>query len=238
MTGYTGAFDWTRDEPAPVDDGIFLVEMASGKKRLLISFRQLADAIAPVQPKVRGKHLFINHTLWNRNDDRIYFYVRGDFDSRTERLNVPCTIRPDGTGLTLHKQFIGGHPEWESGPVIIGSADRKQVLYNVDEQRIVGHIGTPEMIPDPEGDCSLSPDGKWLVNGYRVGRENRYVIVRRTDGSYVQTQGLPVDGWTGGDLRLDAAPCWNRASSAIAVPAIAGDATRSRQTFILRIRKK
>jgi hypothetical protein len=238
VTGYAGAFDWTGTEAAPENDGIFIVEIASGKKRLLVSFRQLADLIAPIQPNVRNKQLFINHTLWNRDGDRIYFFVRGDFDARVGRVNAACTIQPDGSGLKIHKQFIGGHPEWELGKRMIGRVGDKQVLYDVDEERIVGQIGTPEIIPDPEGDCSLSPDGKWFVNGYRVGRENFYAIVRRSDGSYARTRGLPIDNWTGGDLRLDPAPCWNRSSDTIAVPAIADDVHRTRQTFLLRIRKK
>jgi hypothetical protein len=32
-------------------------------------------------------------------------------------------MRTDGTELTAHAQFIGGHPEWEFGSRIIGSAD-------------------------------------------------------------------------------------------------------------------
>jgi hypothetical protein len=237
VTGYVGSYDWTEGVAAPENDGIFLTEIHSGKKKLLVSFRQLADALRPLRPDVVGKHLFINHTLWNRDDNRIYFYVRADFDARQGRVDVPCTIHPDGTGLTI-QQFVGGHPEWEFGSRLIGAKDGKQVLYDVDRKEIVGQLGDPEILPQPEGDSALSPDGKWFVNGYRAGHEDRYAILNRQDGSFVGTRGLPVDDWTGGDLRLDPAPCWNRASNAIAVPAIADDPARSRQTFILRIRSK
>jgi len=237
VTGYPGAYDWNQSVPAPDNDGIFLVEIESRKKRLLVSFRQLADLIGAQRPEVAGKHLFINHTLWNRDDSRIYFYVRGDFDAKVGRVDVPCTIKPDGTGLTRHEQFIGGHPEWEFGPRVIGDLDGKQVSYDVDKKQIVGQIGTPAILPKPGGDIALSPDGKWFVNGYREGRENFYVIIRRADGSHLRTRGLPIDHWTGGDLRLDPSPCWNRTSDQIAVPAIADDPPRTRQTFLIRIRK-
>jgi hypothetical protein len=135
-------------------------------------------------------------------------------------------------------QFIGGHPEWEFRSRVIRDKGGKQILYDVDKQEIVGQLGTPEIIPKPGGDSALSPDGKWFVNGYRVGHEDFYVILRRSDDSYIRTRGLPVDGWTSGDLRLDPAPCWNRTSDQIAVPAIADDGERTRQTFLLRIRKR
>ena len=35
---------------------------------------QLADAIAPTRPDVVGKELFINHSLWNRDGNRIYIH--------------------------------------------------------------------------------------------------------------------------------------------------------------------
>jgi len=235
VTGYVGSHNWTDGVAAPDNDGIFITGIESGKKRILVSFRQLADLIAPTRPDVRDKHLFINHTLWNRNDDRIYFYVRGDFSARIGKIDIPCTIHPDGTGLLMH-QFIGGHPEWEFGSRVIGIKDRRQVLYDVDRQEITGQIGDPEILPQPDGDSALSPDGKWFVNGYRIGREHFYAVLNRNDGTFVKTRSLPVDNWVGGDLRLDPAPCWNRTNDAIAVPAIANDAGRTRQTFLLRIR--
>ena len=238
VTGYPGAYDWSKDVAAPENDGIFLVEIESGRKRLLVSFRQLAELVATKRADIGGKHLFINHTLWNREDNRIYFYVRGDFDAKQGKVDVPCTMKPDGSGLTMLARFIGGHPEWEFGSRAIGDVGGKQILYDVDKQEIVGQIGTPEILPQPGGDSALSPDGKWFVNGYRVGHDDFYAIIRRDDGSYLRTRGLPVDGWTGGDLRLDPAPCWNRTSDVIAVPAVADDRERTRQTFLLRIRKR
>lgn len=236
VTGYPGAYDWNPSTPAPKDDGIFVVEIATGKKRLLVSFSQMAEAIAKDKPDVIGKHLFINHSLWNRDGNRIYFYVRANFEKEGS-VNVPCTIWPDGSHLTVHKQFIGGHPEWEFGPRIIGDTKGRQVIYDVDKQELVDQIATPEILPRPGGDVALSHDGKWFVNGYRQGKENFYVIIRRSDGTYVKTRGLPIDNWTGGDLRCDPAPCWSRNDDQIAVPAIADDAARSRQTFLLKIRK-
>jgi hypothetical protein len=234
VTGYVGSYNWTDGIAAPENDGIFLTEIESGKKRILVSFKQLADLLAPSRPDVREKHLFINHTLWNRDDNRIYFYVRGDFDAKVGKIDIPCTIRPDGSGLRMHK-YIGGHPEWEFGPHVIGLEDRRQVLYDVDRGEITGLIGNPEILPQPDGDSALSFDGKWFVNGYRVGHEDFYTVLNRADGTFVKTKSLPVDNWLGGDLRLDPAPCWNRTNNTIAAPAIADDAGRTRQTFLLRI---
>lgn len=231
VTGYPEAFDWTEDA-APANDGIFLVNVESGARKLLVSFRQLAELVKAERPAAATTPLFINHTLWNRDDNRIYFYVRGDFDSKTHRIDVPCSIKPDGTGLTTHP-YIGGHPEWESGPRVLGALNRRYVLYDVDRKEVTGGLGSPEIFVDPGGDGAFSPDQQWFVNGRRVKGENFYVIFRRRDSSYVRTRGFPHHGWTSGDLRIDASPRWNRTGDQILVGATDKEGTR--QLFLIRI---
>ena len=36
VTGYPGAPDWSKDDSAPENDGIFIVDIQTGKKRLLV----------------------------------------------------------------------------------------------------------------------------------------------------------------------------------------------------------
>jgi hypothetical protein len=233
VTGYPGAHDFTAGALRPDNDGVFLVNADTGDKRLLVSFPQLADLIRPVRPDVDNKPLFINHSLWSRDDSRIYFYVRGDFDDPQTRLDIPCTIRPDGTDLRMH-EHIGGHPEWESGSRLIGAKDGRQVIYDADRKQIVGTLGTPQIFPRPGGDIALSPDANWFVNGYSEGGRNFYTILRRRDSSWIRTQGFSRGPYTSGELRIDGAPAWNRTSDQLAFPAL--DPTDgTRQTFVLRI---
>ncbi|MEZ6146604.1 MAG: hypothetical protein R3B91_14540 [Planctomycetaceae bacterium] len=236
VTGYPGAFDWTDGEVAPGDDGVFKVDVSTGEKQLLVSFRQVYDILKPTSPHIDTQPLFINHTLWNRDDDRIYFYVRGEFGNRERRINTPFVVVPDGSGLTPQPVFIGGHPEWAQGHRMIGSHDGRQVFYDTDQQQIVGTIANREVIPDPEADVALSPDGKCLANGYEVGTENFYVLYRLSDGAFTRSRGFDHTGWTDGDLRIDGAPCWNRTSDKIVFTAIADDAEKTRQMFVLEIR--
>jgi len=233
VTGYPEALDWSKDEIAPENDGIFIVDIKTGKKRLLVSYRQLETELKKRKPKLNHTGLFINHTLWNRDSDRVYFYARGGWSktmkNKGNKVNTPCTINADGTGLTLHKQFIGGHPEWDEGNVLIGREGKSQVRYDIDKQKIVGQIGTPEMFPKPEGDISLSPDADWFVNGYAKGNKNYYAIYRRSDGAFVRSKGIDK----GGNIRIDPAPRWNRTNDAILIPGIAENKTR--QMFVIRV---
>lgn len=234
VTGYPGAFDWTVDEKHPEDDGIFKVNIESGSKTLLISYRQIRDALIEKRPDVADKALFINHTLWSRDDSHIYFYARAEFETKT-RIDVPFTIRADGTDLKPLTQFIGGHPEWETGTTLIGSSENRQVIYDVPTGEISRVLGDNTLFPKPGGDISLSPDSNWLVNGYGQGGKNRYVFFPMNGGPVLPGGPINQGGYEKGETRIDPAPAWNRESNAIVVPGIADDESKSRQMFLMRL---
>lgn len=233
VTGYPGSLDWSKADQAPANDGIFSVNLSNGAKRLLISYEQLSKRLQEKHAEYKAADLFINHTLWNRRSDRIYFFVRAGWNGDgSTRIDMPCSMRADGTDLTLHDIHIGGHPEWAEESLLIGRQAKNQVIYDVDKQEVVGTLGTKKVFPDPEGDISLSPDGKLLVNGYTKEGKNYYVVYRRNDGAFTRSSGVEKGSY-GGDIRIDPAPCWNRTSDAILVPGIAPDKTR--QMFVIRI---
>ena len=235
VTGYAGAFDWTGDAKHPADDGVFRVDVATGKKTLLASFAQLAAALRKQTPAIDEQALFINHTLWSRDDSRMYFFVRGGWDAGGTRVNVPIVMNADGSNLRPLKDFIGGHPEWLDGRRLIGSKDGQQVIYDTDQMAVVGTLGNQEQLPQPEGDVALSPNGEWFVNGYRVGGENFFSFLRIKDDAFVRSGPFDVRGWTSGDLRVDPSPNWNRQSNQVLFSALAADADRTRQLFLITV---
>jgi hypothetical protein len=235
VTGYVGAFDWTGDALHPSDDGVFRVDVASGEKKLLISFRELAAQLRGIQPAIDQQALFINHTLWSRDDSRIYFYVRGGWDLGGTQVNVPVVMNADGSNLRPLKDFIGGHPEWLDGRRLIGTLNNEQIIYDTDTMMAVGTLGNKQIFPRPGDDIALSPDGQWLVNGYRIRDENFYAFLRLKDGATVTSRAFDVRGWTSGDLRVDPSPNWNRENNQILVSALAADAERTRQLFLITL---
>jgi len=233
VTGYPGALDWSKDDIAPKDDGVFIVDLKSGEKRLLVSYFQLEEKLKAHDPDLKHDGLFINHTLWNRDYDRIYIFARAGWNGQDyKRINVPFSIHADGSCLSLHETHIGGHPEWAEGSILIGRQGNKQILYDVDTKKIVGQLGNPEIFPNPEGDISLSPDGNWFVNGYNKGTTNFYSVYRMSDSTFIRSEGLDKGNFSG-NIRIDPAPRWNRNSDKILVPGI--DSRGSRQMFLISV---
>ena len=237
VTGYAGTTDWTSGIDHPSNDGVFRIDIETGEKSLLVSFERLAATLRRSGKYDRIPALFINHTLSNRENDRVFFFARGGWDGNPgPKVNQPFVMNPDGSGLKALKHHIGGHPEWDIGHRMIGRMGDRQIIYDVDREEIVGEMGNPDIFPDPEGDVAVSPDAKWFVNGYKRRREGKsyYVVYRRSDGAWFRTRGFNNSGWASGDLRQDPSPCWNRNGDQILVPAVAEDG-RSRQLFVLSI---
>jgi hypothetical protein len=233
VTGYAGAHDWTGDLVSPDNDGIFKVDLQTGQKELIVSFAALADWMRPFRPDIDDIPLFINHTLWSRDNQRILFYLRGYWDNGKPRLNELFTMHADGSHLTRHETFLGGHPEWATHHKVIGTVANKQVIYDVDAKAIVQELGNRNIFPNPGGDIALSPDAGWFVNGFKQKAENNYVIYNMNTGKHTTIGGLNRGTQFQGDVRLDPSPCWRRDGKALAVPAIAEDGTR--QTFIIEL---
>ena len=164
----------------------------------------------------------------------MFFFARGRLGRKAIFANTPCTIRPDGSSLTV-QQFIGGHPEWGVGRVMIGAQSGRQVLYDTDAQRVSGFLGDVRVFPKPGGDISLSPDTQWFVNGYSRGGENFYSILHRPSGNSVQTAAFSRGPYQSGELRIDPAPRWNRSNNQVLVPGFTKDGTR--QLFLIRVRR-
>lgn len=238
VTGYPDAWDWTKGMGAPADDGIFRVDIATGAKTLIVSFAQLKEALRGTVEKLDDRHFFINHTLNNRNNDLIYFFCRADFEQQVNgpRVNAVFTVRPDGSELTRHQVFIGGHPEWGWGTQMIGSHGDQQAIYDVAQKKIVGSLGGKDVFPNPEGDVALSPDGSWFVNSHREGEHHHYTFLEMRSRRLVKSPPVFLANWTRGAVRLDPAPTWNRTSDAIVVPGIAKDGTR--QMFLLQLTRR
>ncbi len=232
VTGYPGAWDWTEGVSAPEDDGVFLVEVETGEKELLVSFHDLAEALRRARPDIDSMPLFINHTLWSRTGKRLFFFARANF-GQPGRVNASFTVARDGTDLRQQETHIGGHPEWDAGAQMIGSIANRQAVFDVESQQLVEVIGDREMFPDPEGDIALSPNLEWLANGYKEDGKVYYVVHNRRTGETLRSGGYDLYGRVSGEVRCDPAPRWNRDGDTLLIPSMMEDGTR--QMFILRM---
>jgi len=235
VTGYPGTFDWTAGELHPENDGVFKVNVAIEEKQLLVSFKKLAEMIALENPIVETTALFINHTMWNRDDDLIKFSVRGNWNhpDKDKIISMGFTLNPDGSELTRRHTPLSGHNDWELGRRLLGAYEGGMALYDYDKEEIVERVVGPGIYPDPGGDNAVSPDTRWLVNGSSMNSYNIYTVFRRSDKAWGRTQKYPRGRYRSGPTRIDGSPCWNRDENQVLFPALTDDGTI--QLFVITI---
>ena len=236
VTGYNESYDWTNGISAPNDDGIAIIDIKTGIKKILVSFKKIDEKLSSNGFDSEERNLFINHTLWSRDGNWIYFFVRAgwkaDKDGR-EGLNVACSIKVDGSSFIVGHKFIGGHPEWSKGTEIIGSYKDRQVVYDILKQKIIRKIGNNIIFPRPGGDISLSPNSVWLINGYNDKKGyNHYSILNLKSGEWIKTPSFNTGNYEK-DLRIDPAPRWNHDNNQILVSGLNNDGIRQLYTISL-----
>ena len=119
VTGYKDLFDWTVNSTRPGDDGIWKVDIASGRKELIISYADIASHFDDKDDFPAGEaELYINHSLCSRGCSKIYFFVRGRYKGKEQAVNQAFVANSDGS-LLKRVKYIGGHPGESPNAVIV-----------------------------------------------------------------------------------------------------------------------
>jgi hypothetical protein len=144
----------------PEDDGLFLVNLETGKAELIVSIAQIRDFV----PKVPEDGVeYFNHTLFSRGGSRIFWLAR----ATPQRNTTSFTVNIDGSDLrpSFPEGWGGSHFDWlsDSELMITAQYEAKQyghILYTVGKSNY-RRLGNGLL--DFDGHGTFSPDGKWMV---------------------------------------------------------------------------
>lgn len=213
------------------NDGLFLVDMPTGKTRLLVSYRQFLTQ-HPFPYDVEGQYVWLNHAIFNSDASRVMVLFRHCADPRQPwpwRTHL-FTVGTDGTDLRcpLHHVYWGNgaisHQMWGRTPdellvdanwfgrghEYITVSDRGPGL---QAKRISSGMG-------PMGHLMFSPDGRWLAADTYPDDAGlqRLALVELATGQLTeigrfrhQTPGAV------GDMRCDLHPRWSADSRRLTV---------------------
>jgi len=210
--GYNGLPDPNEDELYPADDGIYLIDIASGESKLIISLADIVK-INPDDTMDKGKHWF-NHLLFNQDGSRFIFLHRWHREDGRHWYTRGFTAQPDGSdifcfgdhGMVSH--FIWRDPDhilaWSKEPE--GSHFH---LYE-DETQNVTPIG-PDVLK-VDGHCTYSPDAQWILTDTYPDRERmqNLMLYRPKDGKLMDLGRFYQERPSEVQLRCDLHPSWSR----------------------------
>ncbi len=170
--GYGGEGQDTKAaERFPEDDGLFLVDLETGKGKLILSIADVKNFVPEVPEE--GMEYF-NHTLFSRDGSKIFWLAR----ATPERNTTSFTVNRDGSNLQrcFPDGWGGSHFDWLSGDelMITGEYKAKQpahILFTVG-QKNYKRLGNGLL--DYDGHGTFSPDQKWMITDtYPYGNELR-----------------------------------------------------------------
>ena len=213
--GYEETPDPFADALAPADDGVFLMDLATGDSRMILSLAEAVDFLAAHGEDTAGRKVVINHITFNPAADRYLFLLRSM--DQWPWLTWLVTAASDGGDLRYHNCYgMASHYHWRddrtmlfymmAGPkdpqlILVDDVTAERTLVNADVFRADGH-------------CSYSPNLKWILYDsypdsspdhlrtlyvYSVERDELIVLGR------FRSEALPRENV---DLRCDLHPRW------------------------------
>ncbi len=211
-------------EPDIDNDGLFVVNMHTGKKNLVASYRDFINA-HPFPYDIKGQYLWLNHIIFNRDSSRLMVLLRQCKNTNHEwpwKTHL-FSVGVDGSGLTCSLPDIfwaGGkisHQIWGRTPAeIVVDANwcgRGHEYVAIQElptpfqaQRISEGMG-------PQGHLSFSPDYKWIAADTYPDKENSMqtlALVNVSTGKLTEIGRFAHKEQTAiEDVRCDLHPRWS-----------------------------
>lgn len=240
VVGYVGAEDPNPDTAHPENDGVFLMDLASGESKLIVSIAEVYRRLVKKHPELRERHMWFNHTVFNKDDTRFFFLARcWTPDKQLE--SAMFTVGVDGSSLREVVPFGLGvsHFDWRSEKEIIatfrltGGKEKDHVLFT-DGKADYRRIGAGFLTGD--GHCSFAPDRQRLATDRNDGSkiEKRLLLydLRTEQGAVLGSFPMRSKTYLSGDLRCDLHPRWSRDGSQICVDALETE-TWTRQLHVV-----
>ena len=210
--GYCALPEKHPDDPAPGTDGVWWMDVATGKNELVVPIAKLA-AHKP-DGRFAGAHHWVNHLQFNPSGTRFLFLHRWRVFEKPWSTRL-YTCKPDGSDLRLTWDTgMVSHFDWRDDDTILAWVKTKDqgnkfVLIDVNggDAKVVGGD-----VLTQDGHCSYSPDRKWILNDtYPDKKRLQWLMLFnvKTGRRYDLNQ-FHLPPKLTGPFRCDLHPRWNR----------------------------
>jgi len=226
VVSYASVVDPYENDPHPDKDGVFVMDLETGDYKLVVSIKQVYELIMDAHPELEDKHMWFNHTVFNKNDTRFFLLARtwegesletGMFTAGIDGSDLREVV-PYGTSVS--------HFDWRNNKEIIATFDLdsngRRHYHFVDGVNEYKRLGNGLL--DFDGHCTFSPDQKWIATDRKVKETlEQSILLNNFETDRTKTLAvhkMPEKKYITGNLRCDFHPRWNRDGSAICFDAI------------------
>jgi len=124
--GHAGVEDPTIDDPAPDDDGVYHLDLATGKSRLIVDIERVARHEPPEFS--RGRTHWINHLMFNPSGERFCFLHRFWREDGNMHTRLFTAQSDDGSDLRLVFEGMISHFDWIDDHTLLAWAGQRKLL--------------------------------------------------------------------------------------------------------------
>lgn len=166
--GYNGLSDPNADDDAPVNSGIFHVDLQTGEAEMIISLKQISETGSIPNQEPGIKHYF-NHLLFSPDGSRFIALHRWRYPNG-KRLTRMITAAPDGSEIrVVIPNGYASHFIWRDTQHILsqskdllGNRNWGNFLFRDQEGPPLAEIG--HGVLDGGGHLSYLPGNEWILN--------------------------------------------------------------------------
>lgn len=234
--GYGGnGQDAQNDVQFPANDGLFIVNLETGKAKLIVSLEQIKSMVpAFSKPSIE----YFAHTRFNHDGTKIFWLARGFPEWNTSAF----TVNSDGSNLQrcFPDGWGGSHYDWLNNEelMITANYDAKNyahILFTVGKQDFK-KLGNGTLDFDAHG--TFSPNKKWMVtDGYPdkvTGEQKIYLMEMKTGASHlIGSYNEPKEYSNKGQWRCDIHSRWSPKGDMIGFNSTKSG---SRQAYIYKLK--
>ena len=218
--GYDDIADVTMGKAAPMDDGIWHIDIMNGERKLIFS---LADAacLAP-QASMRNAEHYFNHVSWSPSGSR--FLVFHIWQAGGRRCGRALTLAADGGDpwLVTNETHVSHYCWLDDQTLLLTSThDDTGIGFHVYQDGKGRVEAWPRGVLPQDGHPSLSPEGHWLVCDTLPDRyRDRGLFLFNIDTQRrVEIARFYTPSALSGEHRCDLHPRWDRKGELICVDA-------------------
>lgn len=161
--GYAGIKDPLYDIPQPENDGVWLVDLKSGKSKLIIPVSQVLKQF-PIE-RFKDAKFVVNHITFNTLSDRFLFLLRNFRNEQNTMWSTSLiTSDLDGKMYCRLKDTLVSHYNWKNEKQILMYAeiDGKRGVYLADDMSDK-YIRYDVPAFDYDIHCVYSPDRRYFI---------------------------------------------------------------------------
>jgi len=162
--GYVGVSDPNKDAQAPENDGIWRMDLATGRRELIVPYAEAFRIPARQTDLGEAKHWF-NHLLVNPDGTRFEFLHRFKEPGARSHVTRMFTAAPDGSDVrVIDTNGVTSHFIWRDPQHILAWSKQAKPGFYVFEDKQGGKVELvgPGM-PTGDGHCNYLPGNQWVL---------------------------------------------------------------------------